>query len=392
MIQGPGQGVVTFNPTEAHELTIKPSVQHRNPLTPSGNLIKVVGNLHEYRMLHIHVPKDTLQPETSCSVWNPISRTYISGNRIICNYFEAQEELCPDEFLESCLHNISSRAADVEAVMLNSSQEISAIVAALIVGLQTAIGSSIYKIGWHGDPTFGTAQYYANAETDLLLKNSVAERDRLTSMLQRQEGIWSILRRRAAAGNVAYVDTNDGTLSGNATLPANILGYLQDLVRNSHHILRYYRDEMGITPTLVLQDGLFNAYKSYLQSLPGGDSAHRYIVEGFAPQHTAYVFEDYPVIRDTNWNIFDHQCGLIDPATGLSLVQRAMFTAPDNLCLLTNAQPRDNMAGGLRIQQSPLLPDKGKTWMHMRLGIGAGVAHNELASVGYNSSFTYTTS
>lgn len=389
-----GQQVITFNPIEAHELTVKPVVRHRNPVVPgsNGGLLKVVGNLHEYKMLHLQVPRDVLQPQTSCSVWNPQTRTYMTGNQIICEYFEVNEEMCPDEFMESCLHNISSRQADVEGVMLNSSQEISAIVAAVVVGLQTAIGNSLYKICWHGDPSFGEAQYYADGELDLYARNSPKQAERLKAMMQKQEGIWTIARRRAANGQMAYIDTNDGTSSGNATLPGNITDYLRDLVTRSNEILRYWRDFTGTPPVIVLQDGLFTAYKRYLQSLPGGEAAHRYILDGFAPQHTVYQFEDFPVMRDTNWDIFDMQNGMVNPATGQSLVQRGMFTVPENLCLLTNTQPRANLPGGLQIQESPLIYDKGKTWMYMTMGLGAGIAHNELTTVSYNSSFSYVSS
>ena len=386
---------VQFNTEEAFHLGVAPSVQHLNPFSAGGDgLFKTVNGLHKYKMLHMAVPQDVLVPESDCETWSPSAKTFVSDDSIECAYFEVNESMCPDEYLASCLRNISSAGKRVQDIMIRSTTPISEITAALVAGIQTAIGSSIYKVGMFGDPNFGTGSYHSASDVNYLAHRSSAEKTRLVNMLQQGEGIDTILRRRAGNNQVAYVDTNDGTLAGNMTLSTNIRDFLVQMRLQSSDSLQYWNEISGGLGNAgyYLQYGLYRAYIDYLQTLPGGSDNHRFIVDG-TPVPGVYEFEGYPVIHWRDADVFDAQIGLKDSATGYSLNQRALFTVPENLTLLTNVQ---NAAGienaGLIIQQSPLIREKGKLDMFMTLGIGAGIAHNELVTYGFNSSTTYTTS
>lgn len=383
---------VSFNPTESFNLSVKPSVQMRNPLTADGELVKVIGQTHQYKMLHLNTPKDVLQPQVACSTWNPQTRTYMDYNEVTCGYFEVMEEFCGDEFYTQAMYNLTSkRRADVEALMVLSDQPISQIVGALIVELQKAIGSSTYLVSQFGDLLFGDAGYHSLANLNLGKHHSQDQITNLKKMMQKIEGFWTILRRRAGNKQISFADSNDGTASGNATLPANITGFFQDMVNLSKPVLKYAREQLQVAPVLEVQDGLFNAYKKYLTTLPGGEAAHRYIVEGL-PVKDAYWWDDYVVYRNSSWDVWDYKIGVWDDATGKSLNQRAVFTIPGNKCLVTNVRPRPNTEAGLQVQQSPLIRDKGRVDMFMTLGVGAGIAHNDLITAGFNTSKTYATS
>lgn len=388
------QGIdfLSFSTEEAHNLSVKPGVHLANPLTPGGaGLAKVIDQRHEYRMLHLNVPEDVLQPQTGCSVWNPSTKMYVVNDKITCTYFEVQEEMCPDEFLSSCLHNISSKGAQIEGVMLNSNGVLSAITGAIVVGLQTSVGSSTHKVGWFSDPNFGGGSYHSASKVNYYDRRSTAEVTRMTNMLNKMEGIDTILRRRVGTGRVAFVNTNDGTgAANNATLPANIGDFLRDLILHSSDALRYWFRLTGQHPVIKLQSGLFNAYIDYLKTLPGGSDNHKFVVDG-TPQDGVYKYDKYPVIEWHDADLFDFSIGLKNPSTGHSWNQRAIFTVPENPTLITNVQA-NSFGRGLNIQTSPLIVDKGKTWMHMNLGVGAGIAHNELVTYGYNTSYTYPTS
>ena len=388
-----GLDLVTFNTSEAQSLSIKPGVYSRNPLTGGDNgLLKVVDNVHEYKMLHLSIPDNVLIPQSGCSTWSPSKKVYVQNDSIECAYWEVNEELCPDEFLASCLHNISSKEADVLGVMLNSSQPISAITAAIIVGLQTAIGDSTHRIAWFADPNFGNAStYHSKDKVNYLFKRSTAQKDRYISMMNKQEGLDTILRRRVGTGRIPFVNTNDGVgASTNATLPANIKGYLQDMIRNSSNALRYWKRYGGQMPVFYLQSGLYQALVDYYATLPGGQDNRAFVVNGVGSDGILR-FEGYPVFHWIDADIFDSSLGLTNPATGHSWNQRALFTVPQNLTLITNVRP-STIGAGLAIQTSPLLIHKGKTWMYMTYGIGAGIAFNDLCTYGYNTSYTYQTS
>lgn len=393
IIQAPG--FVQFNTEEAFEVSVKPAVAHGNPFSDGpGGLFKTISGKHKYKMLHLNLPKDVLLPQADCSTWSPSAKMFVTDDHVECGYFEVNESMCPDEYLASCLHNISSAGKRVEDIMTRTSSPIDAITAALVSGIQTAIGSSIYKVSWFGDPNFGTGSYHSASAVNLMEERSTAERTRLVNMMQQIEGIDTIIRRRAGNGLIKYVDTNDGTLAGNMTLSTNIKTFLIQMRLQSSDVLLYW-DQLtggGGRPAYYLQYGLYRAYIDYLETLPGGSDNHRFIVDG-TPVPGAYMFEGYPVFHWKDADLFDHSIGLKDPATGYSLNQRALFTIPQNLTLLTNLQ---NAAGyedaGLMIQQSPDIRDKGLLSMFMTLGIGAGISHNSLLTVGYNSSHTYTTS
>ena len=152
--------------------------------------------------------------------------------------------------------------------------------------------------------------------------------------MQKVEGVDTIMRRRAGEGRIAFVNTNDGTSAdNNATLPANIDGYLQDLILKSSNPLRYWHKLTGQYPVILLQSGLYRAYIDYLKSLTGGLDQHRFIVNG-TPVDGAYDYEGYPVMEWASADIFDFSIGLKNPDTGHSWNQRALFTVPDNLTLL----------------------------------------------------------
>lgn len=386
-----GQDLINIQVEEAHSLAVKPGVHLGNPLVPGGDaLVRVIDQRHEYKMMHLVVPEDVLQPQASCEVWNPSAKSYMTSAKITCQYYEVMEELCPDEFLASCWHNLISKAAAVEGVMVNSSQEISAITAAVIVGLNAAIASSTHKVAWFSDPDFGAAGYHSNAKVNYLAQRSVKERDRMIAMLNKNEGIDTILRRRAGDGLVAFVNTNDGTAANNATLPANIQPFLQDMLLASSEPLRYWHKLTGQYPVFKLQSGLYYAYINWLETLTGGADQHRFIVNG-TPVEGVYNFRGYPVMEWHEADLFDFAIGLKNPATGHSWNQRAIFCAPGNPTLLTNVKA-NTVGTGLAIQTSPNISDKGKTWMYMNLGVGSGIAHNSLVTYGYNTSYTYATS
>jgi hypothetical protein len=211
-------------------------------------------------------------------------------------------------------------------------------------------------------------------------------------MLQRAEGIDTLLRRRAGEGRVAFVNTNDGSgADANATLPANIKGFLKDMLLQSSDALRYWKTYSdGSTPVFKLQSGLYQAYIDYLDSLPGGSDNHMFIVNG-TPVEGVYRYKGYPVMEWHEADVFDFSIGLKNPATGHSWNQRAILTVPDNMTLLTNVG-QNEVGTGLTIQTSPLIKDKGVTWMYMSLGVAGGISHNELVTYGYNTSYTYATS
>lgn len=388
-------GITQVQTQEAQDLMIKPALVHRNPFAVGGEnnrLVKTVGGVHRYRPLHLTMPQDVLVPQSGCETWSPSAKSYVTGSSIECTYMEVNETLCGDEFTASCLHTLASKQKEIRDLMVNNAA-LTPITAALIITLQAAIGSSMYKYAWFADPNIGTGSYHSAASVDYSLNRTSADRTRFLTMMGLGSGIDTILRNLTGSGRVAYVDTNDGTLAGNATLATNINDFLVEMRLQSSDVLQYWHDYnpgMGM-PAYYLQGGLWQAFMNYIKSLPGSSEHYRFILNG-TPVPGAYEFDGYPVFRWTDPDMFDASIGL-KGANGHSLNQRAMFTIPGVPTLVSNLNDPNNLeTQGLMIQESPLIREKGRTDMYMSLGIGAGIVHRDLITYGYNSSTTYTTS
>lgn len=388
-------GITQLQTNEAQELLVKPALRHSNPFAAGGDgnkLVKTISGVHEYKPLHMDVPDDVLIPQTGCEVWNPSAAAYVTSDKIQCEYMEVNKTLCGDEFIAKCLHNIASKKKEITDLMVNQ-KNLTPITASLVLGLKAAIGSSVFKMGWFGDPNIGTSSYHSADFVDYAHRRSSDQRARFLTMMQQNEGIDTLLRRRAGNKQVAYVDTNNGTATGNATLPTNIDDFLVEMRLKSSDVLQYfdqYAPGAGM-PGYWLQGGLWNAFMKYLKSLPGGSDNHRFIVDG-TPVPGVYEFDGYPVVKWNDPDMFDTSMGLKGD-NGHSLNQRAIFAAPNVPTLITNLNDANGITGqGLLIQESPLIREKGRTDMYMSLGVGSGIAHNELITYAFNSDTDYVTS
>jgi ABC-type arginine transport system ATPase subunit len=82
-------------------------------------------------------------------------------------------------------------------------------------------------------------------------------------------------------------------------------------------------------PLYMVQGGIFQAYRTYLQSL-GTEMANVLILNGeMVPG--VLMFEGYRVVEIPEWDMYDAETGNYNESTGHSNIQRALFTAPENL-------------------------------------------------------------
>jgi hypothetical protein len=186
------------------------------------------------------------------------------------------------------------------------------------------------------------------------------------------------------------VDSNDGTVAGNALNPANIADYLRDLRNKSSMILKSWNRNkpMAEYPMYMLQGGLFQAYRTYLQSL-GTEMANMLIIDGEAVPGVL-MFEGYRVIEIPEWDMYDYETGNYNETTGQSNIQRAIFSAPENLTGLANMRDVEMMPGsGLVVQVDPIIKNKGKKYMYYAFGMGFGVAQPQLMTASWNSSESF---
>ena len=372
---------------DANALVLEPAFNYDNVFQRNLGIYKFEIGKTKFKMTHLSRPTNVLQPKTGCDDWNPTVNFSLRPYEIDSVEYELNGQQCPDEFDEACARNLKEASDEIDRL----GATVDAIEMAMAMQTRAAIVDSTFKIAWFGNTTFG-AEAAAGAYdlSGLPLK----ERAKLTAMLEHQNGWWSEIKARTALntefGKVRYVDSNDGTADGNATDPGNIADYLRQMRLSAHPILQFWNLNRPRTewPVYLLQRGLFQALITYYQSL-GTEMANQLIIDGL-PVPNATTFDGYPVLLMPEWDMFDFETGNIDATSGQSKKQRALFTANMNLCGVAHFRSLDGRPeSALAIQKSPLLKDKGKSWMYASMGIGFGLAQPVLLVAGYNSSDSY---
>lgn len=374
-------------------LLIEPALTLDNPLQRTLGVYHFMFGKDKARMLHLKKPRHNLQPKKNCNHWNPTVSFKMRADELMVDDFELNGEQCPDEFDEGCLRNLRGPVNEFERNAGNQ-PEINELEAAMVRLLRESLSDDFFRVAWFGNARFEElvdADYYDLDKVDY----SPDEKENFIEMMQHTDGWWAEIERRVREtgefDKVRYVNSNDGTASGNATRPENIRDFLLQMKNSSHVLLRNWRRGRAESerPVFMVQPGLFAAYKAWL--INNGtfqDFQFRLQTQGEAV-HGVLMFDGNLVIEMPDWDAWDAEVGLFDEETGQSKVQRAIFTAKENLCGLANTRNLAGYSSSLMIQESPVLKDKGKKFMYGAWGLGFGIASPVLMTAAFNSSTTF---
>ncbi len=377
---------------DVNSLVLEPAFQYENIWQRTNNVYKLVLGKSKYRMTHLNEPENNLQPKTPCKTWNPTVAFGLRPDEIATCEYELNGEQCLDEFDQGCLRNLKP-ATDI--ITKDPGATINAIELAMAMQLRRGISKDAYKIAWFSDPDFRAD--VASGVYDLSAK-SVAEQQKMIAMMEHCSGWFNELIARTAEtdpnGKVRLVNANDGTASGNALNPSNIIGFLDDMIAASHPILRFWNRNRPQSewPIFMLTPDLFKALTDYYRSI--GDLNQRaYIMDGL-PVPGMTTFNGYAVMEVPEWLMFDIETGSMLTSgayAGNSKKQRALFIAKENLVALAHARNLEGDFAGSSfvIQKSPIVKDKGIRYMYGAWGMGFGVAQPVLVTLGLNSSNSY---
>ena len=374
----------------ATDLLLEPMVKYDNILQSRMPVYEFMYGKDKHKFLHLVDPKYNLQPKTNCDTWNPTGGFTMRPEEIVVSDWELNMQQCKDEFDEGCLRNL--RPDGGQNPINSTTPALNALEAAMLMSIRRQLGNDIFRVAHFGRKDIA----------DLISDGSITltsltpeERVRFTAMMGVADGWWAELEARTLtsiqSARVAYVDSNDGTYVGNATVPANAPDFLKQLASSSDPVLRmwkYQNPSATARPKYLVQSGIFNAYKSYLQGL-GVESSFTLVVNGETIPGVL-VYDGYLVIEMPEWDMYDIETGNYNFTTGLSKIQRALFIADGNLAGLLNARPVSGFENSaLIVQRSPLLKDKGKTYIYADMGMGFGIVQPKLVTVSYNSSQTF---
>lgn len=385
-VRGASSVILNLDVQNNIELLLRPSVNYANPLQRELGIYHFEFGKDKHTMIHLDVSSYNLQPKQSCDIWNPSVRFQQSANEIVVRDYELMAQQCPDNFDAGCARNIRGPLDSADPY---ATAEISRYHAAVLQLLRESTSNDVVRLMWFADTDYAALVEQGYYD---LSRYTPKKRAQIIAMMSQTDGWWSEIEARTRMGEgeegrIVYVDTNDGSSTGNAVTAANIYDFLTDLVKKSDPVLRFWNKDQSILdrPCILLQPEMFSKLKKYYQS--------RNILESMMLEmngekvHGMLEFDGYPVIEMGAFDMFDSEMGMFDKATGRSKKQRAIFTVKENLSALLNAGNLQGFGGAsLIVQRSPLVQDKGKTVYYGQYGIGTGIAHNKLITVGYNSS------
>ena len=374
---------------EASKLYLEPAVVANNPFQSAGlRMFRTEFGKRKLRMNHLRVNRNNLQPKAPCDVWNPTPRFALRPESLVTTDYELNGEQCPDEFDARCLQEMRGPLGKGTVPEFGGTPELDALLSAMVRLLSRELTNDIYKIVYWSDTDI-RAKAAAGFYGELPYVDNPAARERLFTMLEQQNGVWSEIEARTQTTNerarIAYVDSNDGTIAGNATRAENVTDFFDEMIAQASPLLAGWYDQSQPAygmPFFAVDGKFFRAYKAYLRSL-GTEMANRLIIDGEAVRDSL-EYDGYAVVHVREWDAFDAEMG----RTGNTA--RALFTVPENLTLLANMENSQLQPGsGLLVQKSPLLKDKGKVWMYADYSLGMGIAQPELMVAAYNSSTNF---
>lgn len=386
------QAVLQLPPKEATTVYLEAAVNYNNPLQNSMRLWKWVMGKDKVRMLHLSVNRNNLQKRTNCNGWNPTVSAGLNGGTIKVTDFELNGEQCPDEFDEGYMREMREPLANASTYFKGTPQQ-QQLLAAIVQGLSRGISSDIYSICYFGDKNI-RANVAAGFYGENPYPDNPVERENMLSMLEQMDGIWTEIYGRVAStnekGGIVYVDTNDGTINGNATRPENVVDYFRSMKAAAKPQLRQWRDQTNQTfqkPVYLVQEGLFEAYKEYLRTQQN-EIGHKFILDGEAVEGVLR-FDGHLVILVPEWEMHDAEMGRVSTDgqnAGYSNNQRALFTVLENFTGVANMSPIEgNPNTALAVEKPEGVQFKGKVFMYASYGFGVGIAQPDLVVAGYSS-------
>ena len=367
-------------------LMLKPAITYDNIFARRLKLYHWVFGKDKYKPMHLSMKGGVLQPKRPCDDWRNRGRLKFTQDEIQACDWEVMESWCYDDFTESCLRNLNP-AMD-ERRRLNS--ELKEFEMSIVMLIREQVAYDSYTTAWFGDER--TQSFVDSGEYDLTGTEDMAEKKSWIEQMEHCNGWWYELQMGVEYETIKYVDTNDGTVGGNALNPANIANYLRQMRRIAHPILKNWNlnGTAMDRPYFLLQPDLFDALRELYESLGTSCCVGMDLLMNGEATPGMMMFEGNYVLNMSEWAIFDNTVGAIQ-ADGRSLNQRALFVAPQVLTGLANAKNIDNgFDAALLVERSPVLSDKGRTVAWASLSFGFGVVHHDLVVAGWNSSDTYS--
>lgn len=377
---------------EGVQLIIDAQYNYANPLAaPLFTIVHKVSAEVKYKVARLKKASYSARPISGAcdqSAFNKGNKGTTADMEFYGQLYDHSGDLCVKDFENLC--NAWTNGQITIALRPGSVFAQNEVLAAIFANKLSTMKDDMARIVWFAreagfvvNTAAGSAPFYVSA-----LPTGASE-----MLGGKQNGMWAIMVANTAlpAGtNTPYVDTNDGTVAGNALNPANIYQYLQRMVDAASPELRGMSKIGADAPFFVLDYSLYEAYRQYL--IQNGVNTNNNLAWEFQQnaQEVLY-FNGYKVYMDMDADKFDREMGAIKTSTigGKPVYHsrnaRALFTAPKNMFIGLDLETGVDNIGLIVESGTSAVRDAGKTFYKMMMSVGMGILDPLLQVVGYPS-------
>jgi hypothetical protein len=346
----------------------------------------VLGKDLEGRFASFNTPKNSLRARANGCTWDPNGAMRLNIDKFPTCPVEFDGEQCPDVFYGTCFERIFVPGS---VNPLGEGPEAQAIVRMMVERIQLGLGNDFFNLY-----NFANHPLIDSANANLSYAVEAAEFDAYFAQMNEGNCGGLITQLDALANDPIYGRYYNGVIpTGSTGFSETTDAYIGDIIADLiEPMIAAASPELQIAiengipvngvlryPIILLGPKEFTAYRKFITDLaPANDAAFQYLIQG----ETGVPLLERNVLRYDNMPVVKWQALVDFDATLGTKSHRGAIVAPGNFGVLSNVGDINNRlfnGQGLVIQESPLLKDKGKIYMHTNFRWGAAIADPKMA-------------
>lgn len=340
----------------------------------------------EGRFASFNTPQNALSNRKNGCTWNPKGGIRLNIDTFPTCPVEFDGEQCPDVFYGTCFERLFVPGSTSP---LTEGPEVQAMLRMMVERIQLGLGNDFFNLY-----NFANHPLITSADTNLSYSVDAETWADYEDQMMSGDCGGLVTQLDALANDAIYGRYYNGVIpSGSTGINETTDAYIGDIVNDliepmiaaaSPELKVAIRNGIPVNgvlryPIILLTSQEFTAYRKFITDMaPTNPDSYRYLIQGESGdpvlERNVLRYDNMPVVNWEAVNNFDAYLG--------TKSHRAAIVAPGNFGVLSNVDSIQNRlySGlGLVIQESPLLKDKGKIYMHTNFRWGAAIADPKMA-------------
>ena len=345
-----------------------------------------LGNDLEGRFASFGTPKNSLRTRVNGCTWNPNGSMRLNIDKFPTCPVEFDGEQCPDVFFGTCFERLFTPGSTNP---LGEGAEVQSLMRMMTERIQLGLGNDFFNLY-----NFANHPLIDAASANLTYAVESSEFDAYYAQMNDGNCGGLITQLDALANDPIYGVYYDNVIpTGSTGFSETTDAYIGDIIADLiEPMIEAASPELKIAiengipvngvlryPIILLGPKEFRAYRKYITDMAAqNELAYMYLIQGESGdpvlERNVLRYDNLPVVKWDAVTTFDATLG--------TKSHRAAIVAPGNFGVLSNVGDIQNKlfnGQGLVIQQSPLLKDKGKIYMHTNFRWGAAIADPKMA-------------